>query len=64
MTEKELLYMEDAVGHEQNLETIFTNFSDAIEDPKLSAFIEKLSKKHQDLSKKLLNVMEEISNEG
>lgn len=64
MTEKELLYMEDAVGHEQNLETIFTNFSAAIEDSKLSTFIEKLAKKHQDLSKKLLKVMEEIANGG
>ena len=32
MTQKELLYMEDAIGHEQNLETIFNNFSNELED--------------------------------
>ena len=30
MTEKELLYLEDAIGHEQNLDIIFTNFSNAV----------------------------------
>lgn len=64
MTQKELLYMEDAIGHEQNLETIFTNFSNAVEDTELSSFIEKLAKKHQTLSEKLLKVMEEAANEG
>lgn len=56
--------MEDAIGHEQNLETIFINFSNAIEDTKLSSFIEKLAKKHNSLSEKLLKVMEEIANVG
>lgn len=64
MTQKELLYMEDAIGHEQNLETIFINFSNAIENNELGSFIKKLAKKHQILSEKLLKVMEEISNEG
>lgn len=64
MTQKELLYMEDAIGHEQNLETIFTNFSNATEDSELSSFISKLAKKHLTLSEKLLKVMEDITNEG
>lgn len=63
MTQKELLYMEDAIGHEQNLNTIFENFSNAIEDTKLQSFIQKLAKKHQSLAEKLLKVMEDISNE-
>lgn len=64
MTQKELLYMEDAIGHAQNLETIFTNFSNALEDSDLRAFVEKLVKKEQTLGEKLLKVMEDIANEG
>lgn len=64
MTQKELLYMEDAIGHEQNLETIFSNFSEALEDAKLASFLQKLAKKHQDLASKLLKVMEDTKNEG
>lgn len=61
MTQKELLYMEDAIGHEQNLETIFTNFSNTVKDTELSTFITKLAKKHLILSEKLLKVMEDIA---
>lgn len=64
MTEKELLYLEDAIGHEQNLDIIFTNFSNAVEDSDLISFIAKLAKKHQTLNEKLLKVMEEIAHEG
>lgn len=64
MTQKELLYMEDAIGHEQNLETIFTNFSEVLEDNNLASFLEKLAKKHQDLADKLLKVMEDTANVG
>lgn len=63
MTQKELLYMEDAIGHEQNLETIFNNFSNELEDKNLSTFIQKLAKKHHNLSDKLLKVMEDLTNE-
>lgn len=64
MTQKELLYMEDAIGHEQNLTIIFQNFSEAIEDQDLSDFITKLAKKHQKLEEKLMKVLEDIKNEG
>lgn len=63
MTQKELLYMEDAIGHEQNLETIFNNFSNELEDKSLVSFIQKLAKKHHSLSEKLLKVMEDTANE-
>ncbi len=63
MTQKELLYMEDAIGHEQNLETIFNNFSNELEDKSLASFIQKLTKKHHNLSDKLLKVMEDLANE-
>lgn len=64
MTQKELLYMEDAIGHCQNLETIFTNFASAIEDSELQKFLEKLAKKQKNQGEKLLKVMEDISHEG
>lgn len=63
MTQKELLYMEDAVNHEQNLNTIFTNFSNATKNANLTSFIRKLAKKHQSLNEKLLKVMEDTLNE-
>lgn len=63
MTQKELLYMEDAIGHEQNLETIFNNFSNELEDKSLVSFIQKSAKKHHSLSEKLLKVMEDTANE-
>lgn len=63
MTQKELLYMEDAIGHEQNLETICNNFSELVEDKQLKAFLTKLAKKNQMLEKKLMDVLEDISNE-
>ncbi len=64
MTQKELLYMEDAIGHEQNLEIICQNFSGAVEDKDLSTFLTKMAKKHQSLKEKLMNVLEDIKNEG
>jgi len=64
MTQKELLYMEDAIGHEQNLAIMFQNFSGALEDESLSDFITKLAKKHQKLEEKLMKVMEDVANEG
>lgn len=63
MTQKELLYMEDAIGHEQNLDTILTNYSDTIENKNLKSFLKKLAKKHKNLEEKLLKVMENITNE-
>ncbi len=59
MTQKELLYMEDAIGHMQNLEVILQNFEGAMEDDELSSFLTKIAKKCQDMEGKLLKVMEE-----
>ncbi len=64
MTQKELLYMEDAIGHEQNLAVMCQNFSGAVEDEELQHFLTKLAKKHQSIKEKLMKTMEEIANEG
>lgn len=62
MTQKELLYMEDAIGHEQNLVTLLENFSNDLTDQDLASFLKKLAKRHNRLEKKLLETMEDITN--
>ncbi len=63
MTQKELLYMEDAISHQQNLVTICEDFSSRVEDEDLSSFLTKLAKKHQGIEEKLMNVLEDARNE-
>ncbi len=64
MTQKELLYMEDAIGHSQNLETILTNSSSAMENSELQAFLYELAQRSKNEGERLLKVMEDIANEG
>ena len=63
MTQKELLYMEDAVGHEDNLVAICNYFIEALEDDNLKSFMKAEKKKHEALKTKLLKVMEDAANE-
>lgn len=63
MTQKELLYMEDAIGHETNLIDICTFTIDALEDKSLKTFIKAQLKKHTILKEKLTKVLEESINE-
>ena len=63
MTQKELLYMEDAIGHEQNIIKILDESLANIEDENLVSFLEKEVKKHSDTLKRLLGLMEAKSNE-
>ena len=63
MTQKELLYVEDAIGHEQNIIKIINESLTVLEDENLVSFMEKEEKKHGDTLKDLLSVMEDKSNE-
>ncbi len=63
MTQKELLYMEDATEHEKNLIDIVTFTIESLEDENLVKFMQKQLKKHEELKEKLLNVLEDVSNE-
>lgn len=47
MTTKELLYIEDALGHEQFFQTKCQETAAQIQDPELKSFVEQLSKKHE-----------------
>ena len=63
MTQKELLYVEDAIGHEQNIESIIKESINYLEDDKLISFMNKELKKHQAMEKKLVQMLEDKVNE-
>ncbi len=63
MTQKELLYMEDAIGHETNLIDIANFTMESLEDKNLKTFIKGEIKKHETLKQKLMEVLEGAANE-
>lgn len=63
MTQKELLYMEDAIEHETNLIDIVTYTIDTLEDEELITFMKGELKKHKSMKEKLMKVMEGAANE-
>ena len=48
MSPKELLYIEDALGHEKQMQTSCSDFATQIQDPELKSFIQELCNKHQE----------------
>ena len=63
MTEKELLYLEDAIGHEAILTNVCQDIVDNLEDEDLVSFMEDEIKIHKSNYKKLYNLMEAKKNE-
>lgn len=63
MTQKELLYFEDAIGHEKNMIKICQNIIENLENEDLVSFMKNEVEKHTTLKEKLLNVLEEKANE-
>ena len=49
MTTKELLYIEDALGHEQYFQTQCCQTAQQLQDPELRAAVQEMEKKHQQL---------------
>lgn len=47
MSPKELMYVEDALGHEKQLKDCCTNFTSMIQDAQLKNFVQDLCAKHQ-----------------
>lgn len=43
MTPKELLYIEDALGHHQQMKTSFSDFANQLSDPELKNYVKTLS---------------------
>lgn len=58
MTQKELLYVEDAIGHEQNVGAIIQEAISLLEDQSLKTFMKSELKKHQAIETKLMNLLE------
>ena len=63
MTQKELLYYEDAIGHEDNIIKIITESINDITDLELASFMENEKNKHNEMREKLLNILEGKVNE-
>ena len=57
MTGKELLYVEDALGHEKFMKTCVTETSKQLNDPTLSTYMGELAKKHEEIFNKFLNLL-------
>ncbi len=49
MTEKELLYVEDALGHEQYFQCQCRDCASRIQDGELRGFAQQLEQKHRDI---------------
>jgi len=57
MTSKELLYIEDALGHEQFFITCSNKTSTALKDAMLSTYIKSLEEKHTQTFENFLNLL-------
>ncbi len=57
MTEKELLYVEDALGHEKFMKSCSKKTSKQLTDFTLSSYIGELEQKHDEIFKKFLNLL-------
>ena len=57
MTSKELLYVEDALGHENYMKICSKRTATQLIDPTLATYISELEKKHTELYNKFLNLL-------
>ena len=57
MTSKELLYVEDALGHETFMKTCCRDIANLLQDETLSSYITELETKHDEIFSKFLNLL-------
>ncbi len=57
MTNKELLYVEDALGHEEYFQTRCNEISSQIQDGELREATQKMQSKHQQLFTSFINLL-------
>ena len=62
MTQKELLYLEDAVNHELSLAKICTDEVSHLKDQNLISFINNEINVHKEIHDALLNLLKEEAN--
>ena len=63
MTQKELSYVEDAIGHENNIIKIVEESVKNLQDEKLLTYMNEEISIHTTLKEKLMNLLEEKTNE-
>ena len=63
MTQKELAYIEDAIGHESNIIKILEQTNERIEDERLKNFLQTELSEHTKMKEQLIRKLEEKSNE-
>ncbi len=63
MTQKELAYVEDAIGHETNIIKICEDLVKNMEEESLVTFMNDEITKHTSMKEKLMNLLEVKSNE-
>ena len=49
MTEKELLYIQDAISHAKHMHTKCTNLANQIQDQQLKTFAQNIAQRHQQI---------------
>lgn len=57
MTPKELLYVEDALGHTKEMQTSFSGFAAEIQDTELKSFVEQLAGENSQWYSKFVDVL-------
>ena len=57
MTSKELLYVEDALGHEQFMKNCSKKTSEQLTDANLSNYMKELEQTHNEIFNKFLNLL-------
>ena len=63
MTQKELLYVEDAIGHEKTIISMLNSSIEQIEDEDLKVYLEDEVKIHTKQEDELLKLLEDLANE-
>ena len=63
MTQKELLYVEDAIKHETNMIAVLEDTMNKLSDKSLRAFLKGETKKHQSMKARLLKCLEVLIND-
>ncbi len=63
MTQKELLYVEDAIGHEKTIIENIKDYINCLQDENLIDFMKKELKNHEREQKDLIKLLESETNE-
>ena len=57
MTSKELLYLEDALGHEKYFQSKCKETASQLQDIELKTFIEQMAQKHQQIFQRFYGLL-------